>query len=836
MFAAWGAVVYRRRRIVIFALVIVTVLGGAWGFGVFGQLSQGGYTDTASQSALESTAAARLFGKPPDVVVVYSAPPGHTVSDPAIVATARSVLRALPVAAEKSYWDTGSPGMVSVDHRHALAAITLRGPYSAIEHRLAVPGLTARVGGPVPLQNATNARSRSDLTLAEAVSLPVTLVLLVLIFGSLLAAALPVLVGALAILGSLGVLRLIALTGPINGFAPNVVSLLGLGLAIDYGLFTVGRFREELAAGRDVGVAVARTVATSGRTVAFSATLLVVALSTLLVFPIGFLRSLAYGGMSAVAVAALVSVTLLPALLGVLGHRLAAPRRVREPGWLRRLANVVLRRPVAFAVPIVIVLVALAWPLHSVRFGAADEKQLPPGDPTRQAVETIDADFPADGDTSAQILLPGPVDRFVARARTIPGVADVVPGPSRDGVTLVTATLCGDPLGPGAMNAVPALRGLDSRVLVGGFTATVVDSTQSIVDGLPLMIGILVAATLVLMFLAFRSVLLPVKAVLLSTVSLGATFGVLVWVFQLGHGSAALDVTPQPVQPAMIVLIGAVVFGLSTDYETFLLSRMVEARANGASTPDAIRAGLTRTGRMISSAALLLIVVTGAFGLSELATMRFLGVGMIVALVIDATVVRLMLVPAVLRLVGAVAWWPGSGQLRQPRGPRLRDQLLDAQRHGEVEHERGIGQATACAAGVVEQRVQAEVHADRDDPQRDGQHAALSVHDAALVGQPDGERADVGEDAGGDQTAEQDTDADAADGVVPQVVVDLVQTDDAQDDHQPRSPVAPDRAFLHLPCEDEHDDQHTDDDADQTAAVHDVHHVRSCRRPDQSSG
>jgi trehalose monomycolate/heme transporter len=685
VFAAWGALVYRTRWMVIAVVLGVTVLGGAWGTGVFAHLSQGGYVDTTSESSTAADLVDRTFGKQVgDVVVVYTAPAGHTVDE-----YGNAVLHELPssaVRAETSYWDTHAAQLATPDKRRALAAITLnattpdqqRAAYQQIEHRLAIPGLTAEIGGQVPTQVAISSRSSSDLAFAEAVSVPVTLVLLVLIFGSLVAAALPVLVGGLAILGSLGVLRVISFGVDVNSFAPNVVSLLGLGLAIDYGLFTVGRFREELAAGREPAEAVRRTVATSGRTVVFSATLLVIALAGLLVFPIDFLRSLAYGGMSAVAIAAIVSITLLPALLGVLGHRVdkfAVPwrRGSGESTWLRRLAGQVLRRPVAFAVPIIAVLLLLGAPFLSVKFGAADEKQLPPGDPARQVAELINTDFPASGTNSAQIVLHGTVDptaihRFLARAATLPGVTHVQAGPSHGTVTVLNATLAGDPLGDTAENAVRDLRALPTpphtQVLVGGFSASVVDSVKSIVDRVPLMIGILAAATLVLMFLAFGSVLLPIKAVLMSTLSLGATFGVLVAVFQLGHGAGWLNVTPEPLQPGMVVLIGAVVFGLSTDYETFLLSRMVEARNQGRSTTEAISDGLVRTGRMISSAALLLIVVIGAFGLSQLATMRFLGVGMIVALVLDATVVRLLLVPAVLRLLGDAAWW-APGPLRR---------------------------------------------------------------------------------------------------------------------------------------------------------------------------
>jgi RND superfamily putative drug exporter len=683
-------------------MVVAVVLGATlisaiWGMGVFGKLSQGGYDDPGSQSAQVANLVSGELGHPAgDVVVVYTAQGDRKVDDPAISSAALAVLHALPrdaVRSEVSYWDTRAPRLATGDGSRAIASITLNASganaqadaYARIRHSLDIPGLTSQIGGTVPTNVAITNESSSDLELAEAVSLPITLILLLLIFGSVVAAALPVLVGGLAIAGSLGVLRLVSLVVDVNSFAVNVVSLLGLGLAIDYGLFTVGRFREELAAGRSTADAVRATVATSGRTVAFSATLLVIALAGLLIFPLGFLRSLAYGGMAAVAIAALISVTLLPAVLGLLGHRvdklsLPWPRRsptataANSSALLRRIADAVLRKPILFAVPIVAILLALAAPFLSVRFGAADEKQLPPGSPARQVAETISTYFPASSENGAQVLLRGSqadVGRFVGEVRAVPGVTGVGVADAKGELVLIDATLAGDPLGDSAEQAVTAIRALavpsGDQVLVGGFSASVVDSTDAVVSRVPVMIGILVAATLVLMFLAFGSVLLPVKAVLMSALSLSATFGVLVGIFQLGHGAGLLNVTPEPVQPGMIVLIGAVVFGLSTDYETFLLSRMVEARESGMSTSDSVRTGLLRTGRMISSAALLLIVVTGAFGLSQLQTMRFLGVGMIVALVLDATVVRMLLVPAVLRLLGNAAWWAPAGLRRLQR-------------------------------------------------------------------------------------------------------------------------------------------------------------------------
>jgi uncharacterized membrane protein YdfJ with MMPL/SSD domain len=695
VFASWGSVVYRRRWVVALTVLVLAVIGGIWGAGVFGTLDQGGYTSDSSQSTQAADAIQQAFGKQGgDVVVLYTAPAGRTVADYA--AAGKAVLHALPkadVTTALNYWDTPSPQLVTADHRHALAVLTLTGSsftdqvhaYQAIEHKLAVSGLQTQIGGNLPSTVSLNNTSSTGLRTAEEVSLPVTLILLVVIFGSVVAALLPVLVGGLAILGSLGVLRLITLAVDVNNFAINVVTLLGLGLAIDYGLFTVGRFREELAAGRTPAAAVRATVATSGRTVAFSATLLVIALAGLLIFPVPFLQSLAYGGMCAVAIAALISVTLLPAALAILGHRvdtLSLPWRKKQAArsdsrWLGRLADSVLRRPVTYAVPIVLILLALGIPFLSVRFGAADVKQLPPNDPTRVVAQAISDDFPGNSENAAQIVLRGTdgapptevaVRQFLVRANRVDGVGQVALGQAKGDVVLLNATLQGDPLGETAEDAVRDLRALPapahSEVLVGGFSAQVVDSVDEIVGKVPLMIGILVLATLVLMFLAFGSVLLPIKAVVMSALSLSATFGVLVAIFQLGHGAGLLNITPEPLQPGMVVLIGAVVFGLSTDYETFLLSRMVEARNRGADSTTAVRTGLVRTGRMISSAAVLLVVVTGAFALSPLSTMRFLGVGMIVALVLDATVVRMLLVPAVLRLLGNAAWW-APGPLRR---------------------------------------------------------------------------------------------------------------------------------------------------------------------------
>ncbi|WP_203835586.1 MMPL family transporter [Winogradskya humida] len=687
----------RLRWSVLATAIVAVTAAGVWGLGVFGQLSEGGYNDPGAESSRAADAVRQELGaRGGDLIAVYR-PLTGTIDDAALGKRIEAKLGSLPrsaVSQTDGYWPGHNKQYASADGRSAVAVITLAGEddgaklssYRDISDSLGVPGTSLQLAGGAPLQDASASRSTDDLAFAEAISLPIVLVLLLFIFGSLVAASLPVLVGGCAVLGSLGVLHAIAAHHDVNSFAVNVASLLGLGMAIDYGLFMVGRFREELEAGHAPAEAVSRTVATAGRTVLFSASLLMIALAGLLLFPQGFLKSLAYGGLAAVALAALLSLTLLPALLAVLGPRInklpvRLPRRNRSSMWAK-LAGVVLRRPVLIALPILAGLLVLAAPVRGVHFGENDERVLPAGDPARQAIETLKTDFPALSSSGVLVVLHGEhgaapstsgAAAFEARIAKVPGVTAVTPAGTGGAVVTWTATLTAtDPFSDTARDAVHAIRDLrpplDAELLVGGTTARNIDSLTAIGDRLPLMVALLAGATLILMFLAFGSVLLPIKAVLMSALSLSATFGILVWIFQDGHGAGLLKVTPAPLEAGIVVLMAAVVFGLSTDYEVFLLSRMVEARTHGATTAEAITTGLSRTGRVISAAALLLIVVTGAFALSSVTTMRFVGIGMITALFLDATVVRMLLVPAVLKLMGDAAWWaPGPLKRLQQR-------------------------------------------------------------------------------------------------------------------------------------------------------------------------
>ncbi|WP_114451575.1 MMPL family transporter [Halopolyspora algeriensis] len=688
-------------------MLLAVVAGGVWGLGVFDRMSQGGYETPGSEAArVAEIAGSVLDAQSGDLTVIYSVPSGRTIDDPEIAARIERTLTDLPdgpVEGVNSYWHTQNPQLANPEHTSGLALIDLAGAdinaeneaYRQLQGRFGVAGAETDVAGQVPLQVSISQHSTRDLAVAEAISMPIVLVLLVIIFGGVVAASLPVLVGGMAVFGSLGLLHLISLLAEVNVFAVNVASLLGLGLAIDYGLFLVGRFREELATGTGTGEAVGRSVATAGRTVAFSATLLVIALGGLLIFPQSFLRSLAFGGMSAVALAAVISLTVLPAVMSMLGHRidkLAVPwrrksgaaadeQRRKERGW-RRFADAVMKRPLLTALPIVVVLGALATPfVTSARFGTPDERILPENDPARQAIERLAREFPAMAGTDIRVVLRGEgrtppdrqvVQRFLDRIADVPAVGGVRPAGSEGDVVVLQASTTADPYSSPSNRAVEDIRELPPPqgvdVLVGGPTALNLDSLQATVDKLPWVAALLVGATLVLMFLAFGSVLLPIKAVIMSVLSLSATFGALTWIFVQGHGAELLGVTPAPMEVGIAVLMASVVFGLSTDYEVFLLSRMVEARAHGSSTKEAVRTGLAKTGRVITAAALLLIVVTGAFAFSSVTVMRLIGVGMIIALALDATVVRMILVPALLALMGNASWWaPGPLKRLQKR-------------------------------------------------------------------------------------------------------------------------------------------------------------------------
>ena len=693
MFEAWGRVLSRRRRLTLVITLLFVAFAGAWGTGVFGKLSSGdNFTPPSSQSQHEANVADQVFGRnDADVVVLYRSA-AMTVTDPAyrqVVTTALNNLPRADVAKVTTYWSTGSPSLVSTDRHSTYAVLQLTGADDAARHQtydaikndlnpasLAAGGVTARVGGNVPMEVAINNEVTADIAKAEGFSMPVLLILLLVIFGSLAAASLPVAIGGVAILGSFTVLRLLTMATTVSIYSVNITTILGLGLGIDYGLFMVTRFREELHRQPTVEQAVARTVATAGRTVAVSGVTVAVALTSLMLFPEDFLRSMGYGGVATVAVDVLAALIVLPALLAVLGHRVNAlrirrsvqrPPRDESSGAWYRLARSVMRRPLVYVTVITIALLALGAPFLRVSWGGTDARTLPAASTVRQVSETLDSQFPVNSTDPIEALITGAsgsaaVTSYLHRIDAIPGVTGTQVTGSKGDTTRVDVGYTPAPVSSAARHIVTQIRALappaGATVLVGGTTAGLVDELASLGSVLPWMALLVCVSTFVLLFLAFGSVVLPVKAIVMNVLSLGATFGVVVWIFQWGHLSGLLRFTPTgSIDPTMPILMAAIIFGLSMDYEVFLLSRIRERYDQTGDNTVAVAAGLQRTGGVITSLALLLIIVVGAFSASGITFIKLMGVGMIVALLVDATVVRVLLVPATMRLLGRANWW-----------------------------------------------------------------------------------------------------------------------------------------------------------------------------------
>jgi trehalose monomycolate/heme transporter len=701
VFERWGHLMYRRRRLVLLIALVGVLFALAWGSGALGRLqTAGGFAAPNSQSAREGVQATSAFGRDDgDVVALYSNRT-EAVRTPAFRASVLATLHALPtsdVLSTTTYWSTRSPRFLSAGGHETYVVLELRGSndtarqdsYDAIKARLAAPGLQTRVGGLVPTNETINNQTTKDISRAESLSFPILLVLLLLIFGSLVAASLPLVIGAVGILGSLTALRVLTLFTPVSIFSANVTTILGLGLAIDYGLFMVTRFREELNRQDSVQDAVAQTMATAGRTVIFSGITVAVALASLMLFPETFLRSMGYGGVLTVLIAMGAALTVLPALLSVLGPRVnslsirrsvtRAPGPVENGAWYR-LAMGVMRRPAVYASVIVVVLLALGSPFLRVVWGGTDATVLPTSSAPRVVTEVLQQDFPGNPTAPIEAIVhfAGPVAGtaqktelagYVRTLAHIPGIDRALVTGVRGDVARVDMGYAPAPNSPQAESLVREIRQVaapaNATVSVGGQSAQLVDTLSSLSHTLPYMILGVTLATFVMLFLAFGSVVLPLKAIVMNLLSLSVMYGVLVWVFQEGHLSGVLHFTPNgTINPTTPILMFAIMFGLSMDYEVFLLSRIREHYVATGNNTEAIATGLQRTGGIITSAALLLLIVVGPFALSGVTFTKMLGVGMIVALIVDATVIRVLLVPATMKLLGDKNWW-APGPLRR---------------------------------------------------------------------------------------------------------------------------------------------------------------------------
>lgn len=696
-----GHWVVRRRRATLGGYLLAMALFGAAGGQLLGALASEGFDDPGSQATQTATVLAEDFGvTEPAAIMLVTTPDGVDADAAAATRLLGRVAATDGVKQVVSYWSTG--GALSLrgsDGRTGQAIVIARdGTDPAELARTLVTDFegtqgTLQVGifGGKAVPNAFNKTITADLARAESVAVPLTALLLLFVFGTVVAAGLPFVIAGGTILGAFATLYAVTAVTDVSVFALNLVTGLGLALGIDYSLLLINRFREELRGGRDIADAVAATVASAGKTVFVSGITVAVALSSLLVFPQYFLRSFAYAGIAVSLLAVAGALLAVPALLAILGQRVNRLRLRRgdlaprdDGAWLR-LAQFVMRRPWSVLVATVTLLVVIGAQAFGAVFGQVDERALPPENPTSRAGEQLRTLFPGNDGAPYHIVLKGPespaaIQTYAEDISRLNGVRSVTTAGAViiDGRTVAantsTATwstadatrieVIGDvrPIDPAGAQLVSDLRAVPApanEALVGGLAADWADATAAVIDR-SLTVGLwLAATTMVILFLFTGSVLIPVKALLLNVLSLSATLGALVWVFQNGHlqwltGGYTVTGT---VDVSTLALIAVIAFALSMDYEVFMLARINEEHQNGASTTDAVAFGLQRTGRIITAAALLIAIVFAAFLTSSATNIKQLGFGVTVAILLDATVVRALLVPAFMRIAGQANWW-----------------------------------------------------------------------------------------------------------------------------------------------------------------------------------
>jgi putative drug exporter of the RND superfamily len=715
---ALAAVAAPKRIIAAAALVMVAC--AIFGLPVTKVLSAGGFTDPASESARAADILASKFSQS-DVQLLITVTADGGVHGPEAAQTAADILAVLKSSPDTigvtSLWtapQSAAPALTSMDGKTGVITAGLRGgdaQYAKIARELVdrfppeQSGVVVRAGGALTYSEVDEQTAR-DLVLMESIALPVSFVALVWVFGGVLAAALPMMIGMFAILGSLAVLRFITLFTDVSVSAINLTVAMGLALAVDYSLLIVSRYRDEIAEGATPDQALVRSMSTAGRTVVFSALTVALSMSALVLFPNFYLRSFAYAGVAAVVLAATAAIVITPAAIAVLGHRLDAldvrrlirravrrsttptVRPVERSVWYRT-AHFVMSHAIAVSVTLIAVLMLLGAPFLGVKWGFPDDRVLPATASSRQVGDLLRAEFAVNPASNVTVVIPemsaDSRRELGTYAAQLSRVADVAAVSSPSG-TFVAGNLTGPPTAPTglaegtafltvqstaalfsdasnsqlrALHAVPGPA--DQPVLFTGAAQNNVDSVASIASRLPLVLGVIVVITFVVLFLITGSVVLPLKALVLNVLSLTATFGALVWVFQDGHLGALGTTATGTLVANLPVLMFCIAFGLSMDYEVFLLSRIreywLDHGRTGHDSDESVALGLARTGRVVTAAALLMTTSFAALITSQVSFVKMLGLGLAIAVLVDATVVRMLLLPALMRLLGRLNWW-----------------------------------------------------------------------------------------------------------------------------------------------------------------------------------
>jgi uncharacterized membrane protein YdfJ with MMPL/SSD domain len=680
--------IHANRRRVLLVAVLAAAIAGAFGFGVAKHMSPYGADDPATQSvqATNRFEAAAHRQIDPGVVAIVSAGDVRGAAARQRVEQVAGELRRDPdVARAVSFYDTHDSSMVSRDRRSSYVVAyfkqrsdsELEDAAQRIEDRFAGQR-DVRLGGEQIADAQANTQVGNDLARAELFAFPLIFLLSLLFFRSLVASLLPPLLGGLAIVATFFALRVVSGFADLSVFSLNLVTGLGLGLAIDYSLFMVSRYREEAATSGFGVEALRRTLETAGRTIVFSSLTVAAAVASLALFPQRFLYSMGIAGGMVALVAATLALVVLPALLAVLGPRVnalapawlqrAADRDARpaQSGAWYRLSRFVMRRPGRIAVVTTTFLIALGIPFWGVKFVSVTASVLPQTATARQVDDTLARDFPPNRTSPVDVVVGAPanssqVRKVAAEIRRLPGVSAIAPAqPAGANNALLAVASAQPPLSDATEQLVRSIRAVRAPVYVGvaGQTAAFLDLEHSLATHLPAVLGVIVVATLIALFLFTGSVVLPIKAVLMNLLGLSAVLGILVLIFQDGHLEGLLSYSSQGALDAtQPIFLAAVAFGLATDYGVFLLSRIKEARDGGASDSEAVAIGLERTGRIVTAAAILFAVAIGAFSTSELVFIKELGLGTALAVLIDASIIRALLVPSLMELLGSWNWW-----------------------------------------------------------------------------------------------------------------------------------------------------------------------------------
>jgi uncharacterized membrane protein YdfJ with MMPL/SSD domain len=687
LFASLAGVAQRRPRSICLLALIFFVVAAALGGSVAKRLDPYGDEVPGSESLHARKALEHAGLRAPAVVMVLrDAPTPSHATERRVFSLMRRLERLPHVSYITNYYTTGNKTFIAKDGNSTYMVISFdplgekqwQEAGEAVAERFGHrPGLI--VGGAAVVTAQVNHQVEDDLRTAELLAFPLLLLLSLLFFRSLVAALLPLMIGGLAIVGTFLILRIASELGSISVFALNLTTALGLGLAIDYSLFIVSRYREEIAKTGPGLTALQRVLATAGRTVFFSSLTVAAAMASLLVFPQRFLYSMGLGGALVTLFAALISLTVLPAVLTLLGTRInaAAPRflqqraaadaRASQAGFWYRLSRFVMRRPTPVATASALLLIVLGLPFLGIKFDAVDATVLPKSASARLAYETVNRDFPPYRESPTWIAVESrdrkSLQRFAREVRRrVPDIAEVEPVRFRPKVAALLVISNHPFVSEASQEIVQRIRALPppphTRILVGGATAQFLDFQSSLAAHLPYAIVIVIVATLVILFLMTGSVVLPIKSLIMNLLNLSAVFGLLVLIFQDGRLEGLLSYTsPGALQQTIPILIGAVAIGLSTDYAVFLLSRIQEARDAGLPNSEAVATGLERTGRIVTAAALLFATAMGAFATSKIVFIKENGVGIALAVLIDASIIRALLVPSLMALLGRWNWW-----------------------------------------------------------------------------------------------------------------------------------------------------------------------------------